>query len=63
MHDQNGISGFALSVFLWFSKGAVVNPQLGQCFAGLKFEIANREIAIRRRGIISGGRDTRNDNR
>ena len=63
VHDQNGIGRFALRIFLRFSQRPIMDAQLRQCFAGLKFEIANREIAFGRRGIICGGRDTRGQNR
>ena len=63
VHDQNRIGRFALRIFLRFSERPIMDAQLRQCFAGLKFEIGNREIAFGRRGIICGGRDTRNQDR
>ena len=40
-----------------------MNPQFGQSFAGLKFEIANREIAFGRGWIIRSERDIRDERR
>jgi hypothetical protein len=63
MHDENRIRRFALCIFLRFSQRAIVNPQFRQSFTRLKFEIANCEIALSRRGIICGGCDTGNHDR
>ena len=59
VHDENRIGRFALRVLLGFSQRAIVNPQFRQSFARLKFEVANREIAFGRRGIICGQHETR----
>ena len=42
VHDENGIGSLALRVFLRFPQCSIMDTQLRQCFARLKFEIANR---------------------
>ena len=59
VHDQNCIRRSALRIFLRLSNGPVMEMQLWQCLARRKFKVADREIAFRRRGIISGRRKTR----
>ena len=61
MHDENGIGRFALCILLRFSQRPVMNAQLRQCFARGKFEIADRKVALGRRRIICGGRETRGE--
>src|SRR5262245_25710689 len=62
VHDENGIGRFAFSVFLRSAQCPIMDAQLWESFAGLKFEIANREIAFGRHRIIRGGCDTRGEN-
>src|SRR5207302_11063345 len=52
MHDQHCVRRLALRIFLRLPQGAVMDAQLRQRFATGEFEIANRVIAFRRRGII-----------
>ena len=63
VHDQNCIGRFALRIFLRFAERPVVDAQLRQRFARLKFKIRNRVIAFSRWGIIASRRDTRSQAR
>ena len=54
VHDENRIGGFTFRIFLRLPERPVMEAQLRQCFAGSKFEIADRKVAFCRRGIIGG---------
>ena len=56
MRDQHCVSHIALRVFVDLAQRSIMNPQLGQRFAGRELEIANDVIAFRRRRIIGGNR-------
>ena len=63
VHDENRIAGHALVIPHRFAQGAVMQPQFRQRFAGGKLEIAQREIAFVRLGIIGGVGHGRKKNR
>src|SRR5437016_5592501 len=58
VHDQNGVGNFSLRIFVDLADRSIMNPQFGQRFAVREFEIVNRVLALSRRRIIGGQRNT-----
>ena len=50
--DEHGVADDALRILLRLAERAVVQPQLGQRLAVREPEVADHEVALRRRGIV-----------